>query len=156
MRAFPVAKFKNVPNAAPRPDLSLGYSLIRRYSHADRHPMHQTLSDVKGKTDQYALVRSRGMIAILDLKDDLHKLSRFTPGSWLWREQEQLACRYVKFGLQELLDIAASAVGAQSCTRARKASEGQYNKVLFLTMDNGRELIATIAAHRRKKTFNTS
>ncbi|KAK6815343.1 hypothetical protein RU639_008689 [Aspergillus parasiticus] len=123
MRAFPGATFKNVPNAAPRPGLSLGYSLIKCYSHADRHPMHQTLSDVK---------------------DDLDALSRFTLGRWLWREQEQLACRYVKFELQELLDIAASVVGAQSCTRVRKASEGQYNKVLFLTMANGCEIIAKL------------
>ncbi|KAE8327124.1 kinase-like domain-containing protein [Aspergillus sergii] len=102
MRAFPVAKFKIVPNAAPRPGLSL------------------------------------------DTKDDLDALSQFTSGRWLWRKQEQLACRYVKFELQELLDIAASVVGAQSCTRVRKASEGQYNKVLFLTMDNGREIIAKL------------
>ncbi|KAB8224342.1 kinase-like domain-containing protein [Aspergillus novoparasiticus] len=108
MRAFPVATFKNVSNAAPRP------------------------------------VQSRGMIAILDTKNDLDALSRFTSGRWLWREQEQLACRYVKFELQELLDIAASVVGAQSCTRVRKASEGQYNKVLFLTVNNGREIIAKL------------
>ncbi|KAE8315097.1 kinase-like domain-containing protein [Aspergillus transmontanensis] len=90
MRAFPVATFKNVPNAAPRP-------------------------------------------AISNTKDDLDALSRFTLGRWLWREQEQLACRYVKFELQELLDIAASV-----------SSEGQYNKVLFLTMANGCEIIAKL------------
>ncbi|PIG69616.1 mitochondrial protein Fmp29 [Aspergillus arachidicola] len=144
MRAFPVATFKNVPNAAPRPGLSLGYSLIRRYSHADRHPMHQTLSDVKGKTDQYALVQSRGMIEILNTTDGLHALSRFTSGRWLWREQQQLACRYVKFELQELLGIAASVVAAQSCARVLKTSEGQYNKVFLLTMDNGREIVAKL------------
>ncbi|KAB8201650.1 kinase-like domain-containing protein [Aspergillus parasiticus] len=89
-------------------------------------------------------VKSRGMIAISNTKDDLDAPSRFTLGRWLWREQEQLACRYVKFELQELLDIAASVVGAQSCTRVRKASEGQYNKVLFLTMANGCEIIAKL------------
>ncbi|KAE8337770.1 hypothetical protein BDV24DRAFT_154051 [Aspergillus arachidicola] len=108
MRAFPVATFKNVPNAAPRP------------------------------------VQSRGMIEILNTTDGLHALSRFTSGRWLWREQQQLACRYVKFELQELLGIAASVVAAQSCARVLKTSEGQYNKVFLLTMDNGREIVAKL------------
>ncbi|KAL4905221.1 hypothetical protein BDW74DRAFT_185269 [Aspergillus multicolor] len=79
-----------------------------------------------------------------DIEGDLEALSRFTSGRWLWREQEQLACRYVKFQLQPLLDIAASAVGAKYCTGMFKAVEGQYNKVFVLTMDNGREVVAKL------------
>ncbi|UDD60931.1 hypothetical protein AFCA_008318 [Aspergillus flavus] len=79
-----------------------------------------------------------------DTEDDIDALRRFTSGQWLWREQEQVACRYVKFELQELLGIAASVVAAQSCARVLKTSEGQYNKVFLLTMDNGHEIVAKL------------
>lgn len=84
------------------------------------------------------------MLTVSDTKDDIDAFRRFTSGRWLWREQEQLACRYVKFELQELLGIAASVVAAQSCARVLKTSEGQYNKVFLLTMDNGREIVAKL------------
>ncbi|RDW83787.1 aminoglycoside phosphotransferase family protein [Aspergillus mulundensis] len=84
------------------------------------------------------------MLTTSGIDGDLDALQRFTSGRWLWREQEQFACRYVQFELQPLLDIAASAVGAQYCARVLKLAEGQYNKVFVLTMDNGREIIAKL------------
>ncbi|KAE8138954.1 kinase-like domain-containing protein [Aspergillus pseudotamarii] len=126
MKAFRVAPSKTVLNSAPSTGLFHGCSLTGRYFHADRHKIHHTLPGVK------------------DTKDDVDALRRLTSGRWLWREEEQLTCRYVKFELQELLDIAASVVGAQSCAQVLKASEGQYNKVFLLTMDNGREIIAKL------------
>ena len=80
-------------------------------------------------------------ITIADSKHDLEALNRFTSGRWLWNERQQLACRYVKFDLSKLLQLAASAIGSRSCTRVLKISEGQYNKVLQLTMDDGRVVI---------------
>lgn len=73
-----------------------------------------------------------------------HALSQFTSGRWLWNEQQQLACRYVKFDLSALLQIASSAVGSKSCTQVLKISEGQYNKVFQITMDDGHEIIAKL------------
>ncbi|OGM49765.1 hypothetical protein ABOM_001786 [Aspergillus bombycis] len=57
---------------------------------------------------------------------------------------QQLACRYVTFDLSTLLQLAASAVGSRSCTQVLKISEGQYNKVFQLTMDDGRMVIAML------------
>ena len=81
---------------------------------------------------------------IADAKHDPEALNRFTSGRWLWNERQQLACRYVKFDLPTLLQLAASAVGSRSCTQVLKFSEGQYNKVFQLTMDDGREVIAKL------------
>ncbi|KAJ0423516.1 phosphotransferase enzyme family protein [Aspergillus carlsbadensis] len=58
--------------------------------------------------------------------------------------KQQLACRYVKFDFTALLRLAASAMGSGACTRVLKISEGQYNKVFLLTMDDGREVIAKL------------
>ncbi|KAL4783164.1 hypothetical protein BJX76DRAFT_348840 [Aspergillus varians] len=81
---------------------------------------------------------------IADPKHDLEALNRFTSGRWLWNERQQLACRYVKFDLSTLLQLAASAIGSRSCTQVLKISEGQYNKVFQLTMDDGRKIIAKL------------
>ncbi|OJJ51118.1 hypothetical protein ASPZODRAFT_148466 [Penicilliopsis zonata CBS 506.65] len=81
---------------------------------------------------------------IADSKHDLEALNRFTSGRWLWNERQQLACRSVKFDLSTLLRLAASVIGARSCTQVLKVSEGQYNKVFQLTMDDGREIIAKL------------
>ncbi|PLB44200.1 phosphotransferase enzyme family protein [Aspergillus steynii IBT 23096] len=75
---------------------------------------------------------------------DMEALNRFTSGRWLWREQEQLACRYVKFNLPKLVDVAASAIGSEACVRITKMTEGQYNKVFLLTMNDGREVVAKL------------
>jgi hypothetical protein len=79
-----------------------------------------------------------------DGKYDIEALYRFISGRWLWNEEKQLACRYVKFDLLALLRLAASAIGAKSCNRVLKISEGQYNKAFQLTMDDGREVIAKL------------
>ncbi|KAF1842086.1 phosphotransferase enzyme family protein [Cucurbitaria berberidis CBS 394.84] len=75
---------------------------------------------------------------------DLGALYRFTSGRWLWGEREQLAARYVKFDLQKLCRLAASSIGSDSCAKAVKIAEGQYNKVLLLTMNDGKEAIAKL------------
>ncbi|KAE8409110.1 phosphotransferase enzyme family protein [Aspergillus pseudonomiae] len=81
---------------------------------------------------------------ITDPQHDLEALNRFTSGRWLWNERQQLACRYVKFDLSTLLQLAASAIGSRSCTQVLMISEGQYNKVFSLTMDDGRVVIAKL------------
>ncbi|OJZ91485.1 hypothetical protein ASPFODRAFT_66087 [Aspergillus luchuensis CBS 106.47] len=79
-----------------------------------------------------------------DPKHGLEALNKFTSGRWLWNEKRQLAYRYVKFDLSALLQIASSAVGSKSCTQVLKISEGQYNKVFQITMDDGHEIIAKL------------
>ncbi|EGE00104.1 serine/threonine protein kinase [Trichophyton tonsurans CBS 112818] len=71
-------------------------------------------------------------------------LFQYTSGRWLWGEEEQLAARYVKFDVAALCQVAADAVGARSCTDITKLPEGNFNKVLLLTMDDGKEVIAKI------------
>ena len=70
-------------------------------------------------------------------KYDLHALNRFTLGRWLWSEQQQLACRYVKSIISALLRLDASIIGSGSRTPVLKISEDQYNIVFQLIMDEG-------------------
>ncbi|CAG8891147.1 unnamed protein product [Penicillium egyptiacum] len=81
---------------------------------------------------------------IVDSTHNLEAFNRLTSGRWLWNERQQFACRYVKFDLSTLLQLAASAIGSRSCTQVSKVWEGQYNKVLQLTMDDGRDIIAKL------------
>ncbi|RHZ51896.1 hypothetical protein CDV55_102552 [Aspergillus turcosus] len=69
---------------------------------------------------------------------------QYTSGRWLWNEDAQLAVRYVKFNIKELCRIAAASVGSTSCTDVTKLTEGNFNKVLLLTTDDGKEVIAKI------------
>ncbi|PYI14453.1 hypothetical protein BO99DRAFT_450233 [Aspergillus violaceofuscus CBS 115571] len=71
---------------------------------------------------------------IADPKHELEALSQFTSGRWLWNERQQLPVAM----------LATSAIGSRSCTQVVKVSEGQYNKVFQLIMDDGREMIAKL------------
>ncbi|DAA78663.1 TPA_exp: Uncharacterized protein A8136_2448 [Trichophyton benhamiae CBS 112371] len=75
---------------------------------------------------------------------DLETLYQFTSGRWLWGESQQLKARHLKFNISELLRIAAGAIGSESCTTIVKVSEGQNNKVFYLTMNDGREVVAKL------------
>lgn len=92
----------------------------------------------------YTSSNSKESKDIIDPKHDPGALNRFTSGRWLWNEKQQLACRHVTFDLSALPQLAASAVGSQSCTHVLKISEGQHSKVFRLTMDDGREIIAKL------------
>lgn len=71
-------------------------------------------------------------------------LFQYTSGRWLWGEKEQLAARYVKFDVAALCQAAADAVGSRSCTDITILTEGNFNKVMLLTMNDGKEVIAKI------------
>lgn len=119
----------------PIPRRTLGATCFRRYNSYHRF-LGASFSSGNSKTNETN--------AIADAGHDLEVLNRFTSGRWLWNERQQLACRYVKFDLSALLQLAASAIGSRSCTGVLKISEGQYNKVFQLTMDDGREIIAKL------------
>lgn len=78
------------------------------------------------------------------LDDTNNPLYNYTGGRWLWNEEKQLKARYVKFKLQALCDVATRAVGSGSCTNATKLTEGNFNMVLQLSMDDGKEVFAKI------------
>jgi len=50
---------------------------------------------------------------------------RYTAGRFLFEEISQMACRYVKFDMNELVHIAASSIASRSCVAVRKLPEGQ-------------------------------
>jgi hypothetical protein len=75
---------------------------------------------------------------------DVQQFYKYTSDRWLWNEKDQFARRYVEFDLQGLLQVSAQALGARSCVKVEKLPEGNFNKVLLVTMDDGWELIAKI------------
>lgn len=80
-----------------------------------------------------------------NLRDcDVEQFYRYTSGRWLWNEKYQLARRHVVFDLPELLQVSAQAIGARSCVKVEKLSEGNFSKVFLISMDDGRELIAKL------------
>lgn len=46
--------------------------------------------------------------------------------------------------MSKLIRLAASAIGSDTCVKVVKISEGQFNKVFLLSMDDGREVIAKL------------
>ncbi|EFQ99332.1 phosphotransferase enzyme family protein [Nannizzia gypsea CBS 118893] len=87
---------------------------------------------------------SKSNPAFQDTSHKIDEIHRFTSARWLWGEHQQLEARYVKFDMHELLRVAATALGSNSCTKILKVSEGQHSKVFQLTMDNGHEVIAKL------------
>ena len=69
---------------------------------------------------------------------------RYTAGRFLFKETSQMACRDVKFDMNELVHIAASSIASSSWVALRKLPEGQYSKAFLLTMDDGKRVIAKI------------
>ncbi|KAL8838293.1 MAG: hypothetical protein Q9170_002190 [Blastenia crenularia] len=61
-----------------------------------------------------------------------------------FNEKERMAERYVRFNVPELMHIAAMAVGRDKCIDIMKVTEGGFNKVFLLTMNDGYEVIARI------------
>jgi hypothetical protein len=68
----------------------------------------------------------------------------YSSGRWLWNESSQLESRRLNFDPTELARAAATAVGSRTCRKLEKLSEGDFNKVFLLTMDDNRELIAKL------------
>ena len=55
-----------------------------------------------------------------------------------------MAERFVRFNVPELMRIAAMAVGRNRCVDMVKFTEGGFNKIFLLTMDDGYEVIARV------------
>ena len=77
----------------------------------------------------------------------LHKkigLDFFSDRSTSFNERARLADHYVRFNVPELMRVAATGVGRDTCLNIIKLAEGGFNQVFVLTMDDGYELIARI------------
>ncbi len=61
-----------------------------------------------------------------------------------FNEKKRMAERYVRFNVPELMRTAATAVGRDRCVDIMKVTEGGFNKIFLLTMDDGYEVIARI------------
>ncbi|RAH76776.1 hypothetical protein BO86DRAFT_413617 [Aspergillus japonicus CBS 114.51] len=86
---------------------------------------------------------------------ELYQYQRYR---WLTKDAEQLAARYRKFRLPALVDAAIEAAGhdASNCTKVLKCIEGQYNKSLILSMDNGQEVVARLPNPNAGPKFYTT
>ncbi|OJJ95249.1 hypothetical protein ASPACDRAFT_47993 [Aspergillus aculeatus ATCC 16872] len=88
-------------------------------------------------------------------KDELYQYQRYR---WLTKEAEQLAARYRKFRLPALINAAIEVAGgdASKCTKVLKCIEGQYNKALILSMNNGQEVVARLPNPNAGPRFYTT
>ncbi|KAG5961934.1 hypothetical protein E4U56_003607 [Claviceps arundinis] len=79
----------------------------------------------------------------IEMPDPLELFS-FTCGRFVANEEHELAQRYREFNFIELARRAARAVQADRCLSIAKIPDGLYNRILLLTMDNGKEVVAKI------------
>ena len=69
---------------------------------------------------------------------------RFTGGRFLSSEAHEMAQHYVKLNADSLARLAAKAVGSKSCVKIEEYSEHNYNKIFYLTMEEGKQAVANI------------
>lgn len=81
---------------------------------------------------------------------------RYTSGRWLWDEQQQLRDRYRVFNVVALQNLAAKATGSDGCISMTKLSEGGFNKVFRLLMNNGKTALARIPNPNAGPPFYTT
>lgn len=68
----------------------------------------------------------------------------FTRGRFVVDEENQMNRRYIRFNMNELVQIAAQSVGSGYCDSVQKCPDGMYNKSFVLMMDDGQEVIAKV------------
>jgi hypothetical protein len=81
---------------------------------------------------------------------------RYTSGRWLWNEEQQLRDRYKAFNVTKLQNLAAKAIGADSCASITKLAEGGFNKVFRLIMNDGKSVLARIPNPNTGPAFYTT
>ncbi|CAD0040865.1 unnamed protein product, partial [Aureobasidium pullulans] len=73
-----------------------------------------------------------------------HEFFNFTRGRFLCDEKLELKRRHRTFNVYELMRIAAQAVGATHCNHIEKLPDGTCHRILLLSMDNGKQVVAKI------------
>ncbi|PVH79500.1 hypothetical protein DL98DRAFT_532981 [Cadophora sp. DSE1049] len=81
------------------------------------------------------------------------ELYQYTRYRWLYNEPEQLANRYRRFDIPSLVNVSVNAVG---CVELVKCFEGQYNKAMFLKMDNRAVVVAKLPHPNAGPAFYTT
>lgn len=71
---------------------------------------------------------------------------RYTRGRFLSNETHEMAIRYVKFNMDELVKHAAESVGLSSaqCVRVEKFPDGMFNKTFLFTMQDGTQVVGKV------------
>ncbi|KAI9703932.1 MAG: hypothetical protein M1820_005714 [Bogoriella megaspora] len=69
---------------------------------------------------------------------------KFTRGRFVVDETGNLRRRELRFDINELACVAADSVGAAQCISVKKYSDGMYNKVFLMSMDDGQEVVAKV------------
>jgi hypothetical protein len=72
------------------------------------------------------------------------ELFNFTRGRFVIDEQYELSQRNRTFNVTELARHVAKSVQADRCLSIRKLPDGMFNKILLLSMDNGKQVVAKI------------
>ena len=68
----------------------------------------------------------------------------YTKGRFVSNEAQEMSQRHVRYDVQALEKIGAVAVRARSCVKVKKLPDGNFNKALLLTMNDGREVVAKV------------
>jgi hypothetical protein len=68
----------------------------------------------------------------------------YTRGRFVLKEQDELARRYVRFGMKELAKIACESVGSECCVSVEKFPDGMYNKAFLFTMQDGKQVVGKV------------
>lgn len=71
-------------------------------------------------------------------------LFRYTNGRFLVREKESCDQRCLKFDVDQLCDIAASAGSSKSPIRTIEKVEGGFSKALLMSKEDGTEVVAKL------------
>jgi hypothetical protein len=88
---------------------------------------------------------STARLKILQVQSQEHEsFFRYSSGRWIWDEEQQLRSRYKAFNVDELRKVAARSIGSDSCISMVKLTEGGYNKVFRLLMNDGKAAIMRI------------
>lgn len=103
-------------------------------------------NDANQEPDTFTRTRSMRTMEISPetVLPDAADFFNFTRGQFVKDEQHELAQRHRTFNVSELARRAARAVQADRCLSIKKYPDGMYNRVLLLSMDNGKEVVAKI------------
>ncbi|KAF2685338.1 hypothetical protein K458DRAFT_403544 [Lentithecium fluviatile CBS 122367] len=83
----------------------------------------------------------RASLLDLEYNDDIFNYTRVR---FVRNEKHELSQRPIHFNLPALARCGANAIGAESCVSIEKYPDGMFNKTMFLTMNNGSEVVVKV------------
>ncbi|KAF2457269.1 phosphotransferase enzyme family protein [Lineolata rhizophorae] len=81
---------------------------------------------------------------LLSADDAYEQLYSYNNLRWLWDAHEKNGCRYTKFNLPALVEVAEKTVSGSRCVDVFKYMEGSFNKAFLMTMEDGSQVVAKI------------